>query len=373
MKILFMGTPDYAKTILQSLIDKYEIVGVYTQPDKIVGRKRVLTSPLVKILAENNNLPVFQPNNLNNEIENIKELNPDFIVVAAFGQILPKEILEIAPCINLHASLLPKYRGASPIQTAILNGDTWTGVTAMKMDIGLDTGDILAYQYCEVKDKNAPQLFDELALIASELTLFVIENYKKIVPLKQNNAISTYSPKITKKDGEIFFDDALKIAKLIQKNYGDFYILGFSIGSSVASFVASKVDVLGLFLVGVFDSIAGLAKRKYGVGFSWLYRYRFETFRFVQNVNAKTYIFVSVDDELTYIENARELKKHVKNLEFYKELEGLSHKELLWHVEARDKIVPLIFIIFLVLNLCHKYKLCEEWLVLCNFGMMLNI
>jgi methionyl-tRNA formyltransferase len=206
-----MGTPDYAKTILQSLIDKYEIVGVYTQPDKIVGRKRVLTSPLVKILAENNNLPVFQPNNLNNEIENIKELNPDFIVVAAFGQILPKEILEIAPCINLHASLLPKYRGASPIQTAILNGDTWTGVTAMKMDIGLDTGDILAYQYCEVKDKNAPQLFDELALIASELTLFVIENYKKIVPLKQNNAISTYSPKITKKDGEIFFDDALKI------------------------------------------------------------------------------------------------------------------------------------------------------------------
>jgi len=211
MRILFMGTPDYAKTILQSLIDKYEIVGVYTQPDKIVGRKRVLTSPLVKILAENNNLPVFQPNNLNNEIENIKELNPDFIVVAAFGQILPKEILEIAPCINLHASLLPKYRGASPIQTAILNGDTWTGVTAMKMDIGLDTGDILAYQYCEVKDKNAPQLFDELALIASELTLFVIENYKKIVPLKQNNAISTYSPKITKKDGEIFFDDALKI------------------------------------------------------------------------------------------------------------------------------------------------------------------
>ena len=211
MKIVFIGTPDYAKTILQSLIDKYEIVGVYTQPDKIVGRKRVLTSPLVKILAENNNLPVFQPNNLNNEIENIKELNPDFIVVAAFGQILPKEILEIAPCINLHASLLPKYRGASPIQTAILNGDTWTGVTAMKMDIGLDTGDILAYQYCEVKDKNAPQLFDELALIASELTLFVIENYKKIVPLKQNNAISTYSPKITKKDGEIFFDDALKI------------------------------------------------------------------------------------------------------------------------------------------------------------------
>jgi len=144
-------------------------------------------------------------------------------------------------------------------------------------------------------------------------------------------------------DEKNMFDDALKIAKLIQKNYGDFYILGFSIGSSVASFVASRVDVLGLFLVGVFDSIAGLAKRKYGVGFSWLYRYRFETFRFVQNVNAKTYIFVSVDDELTYIENARELKKHVKNLEFYKEFEGLSHKELLWYVEVRDKINGVIW------------------------------
>ena len=211
MRVLFMGTPEYAEIILKSLISKYTIVGVYTQPDKMVGRKRVLTSPPVKILAENNNISVFQPNNLNNEIENIKKLNPDFIIVAAFGQILPKEILEIAPCINLHASLLPKYRGASPIQSAILNGDKWTGVTAMKMDIGLDTGDILAYQYCEVKDKNAPQLFDELALIASELTLFVIENYKQIVPLKQNNAISTYSPKITKKDGEICFDDALNI------------------------------------------------------------------------------------------------------------------------------------------------------------------
>ena len=211
MRILFMGTPEYAEIILKSLISKYTIVGVYTQPDKMVGRKRVLTSPAVKILAENNNISVFQPNNLNNEIENIKKLNPDFIIVAAFGQILPKEILEIAPCINLHASLLPKYRGASPIQSAILNGDKWTGITAMKMDIGLDTGDILAYQYCEVKDKNAPQLFDELALIASELTLFVIENYKKIIPLKQNNAISKYSPKITKKDGEICFDDALNI------------------------------------------------------------------------------------------------------------------------------------------------------------------
>ncbi len=219
MNILFMGTPDYAEIILKNLIEKYNIVGVYTQPDKPVGRKKILTSPPVKILAQNHNIQVFQPNNLKNEADNIKSLNPDFIVVAAFGQILPKEILEIAPCINLHASLLPKYRGASPIQSAILNGDKFSGVTAMKMDIGLDTGDILAYEYCEVGDKTAPELFDELANIASNLTPFVIDNYSKIKPLKQIDAISNYSPKITKKDGEIDFDDALQI----YRKYKAFY------------------------------------------------------------------------------------------------------------------------------------------------------
>ena len=210
-KILFMGTPDYAEIILEKLINKFEIIGVYTQPDKPVGRKRILTPPPVKILAEKNGIKVFQPHNLKNERENIKNLKPDFIIVAAFGQILPKDILNIAPCINLHASLLPKYRGASPIQSAILNGDKWTGVTAMQMDVGLDTGDILGYEYCEVGEKTAPQLFSELAEIASKLTPFIIENYEIIKPLKQINAISSYSPKIKKEDGKIDFEDALKI------------------------------------------------------------------------------------------------------------------------------------------------------------------
>jgi len=211
MKIVFMGTPDYAEIILKNLINKYEIIAVYTQPDKPVGRKKILTPPPVKILAEKYNIKIFQPNNLQSEYQNIKKLNPDFIVVAAFGQILPKEILEIAPCINLHASLLPKYRGASPIQSAILNGDKFTGITAMKMDIGLDTGDILGYEYCEVGNKTAPELFDELAKIASDLTPFIIDNYKKIKPIKQNNSISSYSPKIKKEDGKIEFKNALNI------------------------------------------------------------------------------------------------------------------------------------------------------------------
>jgi methionyl-tRNA formyltransferase len=211
MKIVFMGTPDYAEIILEKLIDKYEIVAVYTQPDKPVGRKRVLTPPPVKVLAQKHNIKVIQPTNLKDESETIKNLNPDFIVVAAFGQILPKAVLDIAPCINLHASLLPKYRGASPIQSAILNGDKFTGVTAMKMDVGLDTGDILGYEYCEVANKTAPELFDELAKIAADLTPFIIDNYEKIKTLKQIDAISSYSPKIKKEDGKIDFENALEI------------------------------------------------------------------------------------------------------------------------------------------------------------------
>jgi len=211
MKILFMGTPDYAEFILNELIEVYEIVGVYTQPDKVVGRKKILTSPPVKVLAQKYNIPIFQPNNLKNEIDNIKNLKPDFIVVAAFGMILPKEILEITPCINLHASLLPKYRGASPIQNAILNSDKFTGITAMKMDIGLDTGDILGYEYCTVDNKTAPELFDELAQIAAKLTIYVIDNFNKIEPIRQNNVLTSYSPKITKDDGLIDFEDSKKI------------------------------------------------------------------------------------------------------------------------------------------------------------------
>jgi len=132
--------------------------------------------------------------------------------------------------------------------------------------------------------------------------------------------------------------DGVEVANFVQKNYGDFYILGFSLGSSVASFVASKVKVKGLFIIGAFDSISSLAKHKYKAIPSFFLRYRFETENFVKNVACKTYLFVSKDDEITYIENARKLKKSIKNLEFYKEFDGLKHKELLWHVHITDKI-----------------------------------
>jgi len=259
MKILFMGTPDYAEIILNSLINKYEIVGVYTQPDKPVGRKKIITPSPVKVLATKHNIKVFQPNNLKNEKENIKKLNPDFIVVAAFGMILPKNILDIAPCINLHASLLPKYRGASPIQSAILNGDKLSGITAMKMDIGLDTGDILSYEYCEVGNKTAPELFDELAKIAANLTPFVIDNYKKIKPLKQIDTIASYSPKIKKENGEIIFDDANKI----YRKYLAFY---YWPGIFTKKFKLKKIDLVDKVSLNIPGEVLEIKKQSIIVG-----------------------------------------------------------------------------------------------------------
>ena len=209
MNIVFMGSPDYAVKILDNLNKHFNIVAVFTQPDKPVGRKKILTPTPVKKYALKNNLEVFTPNNLKNE--NLSRFNPDFIVVAAYGLILPKNVLEVAPCINLHASLLPKYRGASPIQAAILNGDKYTGVTSMLMDEGLDTGDILAWDYTKVDNKTSIELFDELAEIAAEQIIYTLKNFSKIKPLKQNNVLATYSPKIKKQDGFVDFSSALEM------------------------------------------------------------------------------------------------------------------------------------------------------------------
>lgn len=148
---------------------------------------------------------------------------------------------------------------------------------------------------------------------------------------------------------ENLFKDGIKIAQLVQKNYGDFYILGFSLGSSVSAYVGSKVDCLGVFLVGSFDSLASLAKERFicrgkcpMINLSRIFRYKFNNEKYVQNIDAKIYLFVSKDDEITYIENARNLKKYIKNLEFYEEFNGLSHKQLLWHVDVLKKINEVI-------------------------------
>ena len=214
-KILFMGTPDYATTIFKELIaSKYDVVGLFTQPDKPVGRKQILTPPHIKqyCIDENIKLPIFQPLKLRGNEEakkQIEELKPDFIIVAAYGQILPKEILDIAPCINLHASLLPKYRGASPIQESLLNDDFYTGVTSMLMEEGLDSGDILGLQYLKITSSmEVSEAFEKLSKIAAKLTITTLDNFENIKPIKQNESEVSFCKKIKKDDGLVNFSNA---------------------------------------------------------------------------------------------------------------------------------------------------------------------
>ena len=216
MNVIFMGTPDYAEKILQKLFDTKDInvSVVYTQPDKPVGRKKIMTAPVVKTLAMKYNVPVYQPTRLRDEetVQKLKTIACDYIVVAAYGQILPKEILTYAPCINLHASILPHYRGASPIQQVLLNGDTKTGVTAMLMDEGLDTGAILKVKTIDVADDEmVEELFDALTDVATDLTIDVLENFSSLSPIKQDETQATHCKKITKADGEVSFDDAVEL------------------------------------------------------------------------------------------------------------------------------------------------------------------
>ena len=213
--IVFMGTPQYAAKILRALAGaKFEIAAVFTQPDKPVGRKQILTPSEVKVYAQQHlpAVPIFQPATLKDEAvaAQIKELKPDFIVVAAYGKILPQAVLDIAPCINLHASILPKYRGASPIQSALLAGEKQTGVTAMLMDAGLDTGDMLDFAYTPCEDKTAAQLFDELGDLAGELIVRVLQNFANLMPLKQDDAQATHCKKISKSDGLFSFEESAR-------------------------------------------------------------------------------------------------------------------------------------------------------------------
>lgn len=214
-KVLFMGTPSYATEIFKKLLSSnYEVIGLFTQPDKPVGRKQVLTPPDIKQFCIDNsiNIPIFQPEKLRDNLAAylvIKELKPDFIIVAAYGQILPKEILKLAPCINLHASLLPKYRGASPIQESLLNDDDFTGVTSMFMEEGLDSGDILALQYLKITPTmEVSEAFSKLSLIAAELTITTLDNFDRLNPIKQNESEVSFCKKIKKENGLVDFSDA---------------------------------------------------------------------------------------------------------------------------------------------------------------------
>ena len=186
MKILFMGTPDFAKVSLEAVYNSgYEIVGVVTNPDKPKGRGMKMIASPVKEFAIEKNIPVYQPLKVRNNtefIEEVKSLNPDIICVVAYGKILPKEILDIPAegCINVHGSLLPKYRGAAPIQWAVLNGDKTTGITTMYMDVGMDTGDIILKQEVEIgEEETTGELWDRLAQIGGELLVKTLQQIEE--------------------------------------------------------------------------------------------------------------------------------------------------------------------------------------------------
>lgn len=217
MNVVFMGTPDFAVPSLKAIAQHHNVLAVFTQPDKPVGRKMVLTPPDVKVCAQELSIPVYQPVKLregdNDKI--IRDLNPDVIVVVAYGQILPESILNIPRygCINVHGSLLPKYRGAAPIQWSVLNGDTVTGVTTMYMEKGLDTGDILLKEEYEIGiNETAGEVFDNLAILGGKLIIKTLEYAQKgmLKPVKQDDSLSSYAKMLDKSMCKIDFSKTNK-------------------------------------------------------------------------------------------------------------------------------------------------------------------
>ena len=214
MKLVFMGTPDFAVPCLEELINAgHEIIGVFTQPDKPVGRKRVMTPPPVKVCAGKNGITVYQPDSVRTEeaLSLMKELNPDCVVVVAYGKIIPSEMLKLPKFgfVNVHGSLLPKYRGAAPIQWSIIDGETKTGVTTMQMDDGIDTGDMLEVSETEIgENETAGELFDRLAEMGGKLIVSTLSKLEKgeLTPIPQDHEKSNYAKIISKEMALIDFN-----------------------------------------------------------------------------------------------------------------------------------------------------------------------
>ena len=218
MKIIFMGTPDFAAASLEALIDsRHEIQAVVTQPDKPKGRKGELTPSPVKVIAKREGIKVYQPLKVRDEefVDTLRAYNPDVMVVVAFGQIIPLSILKMPKygCVNIHGSLLPKYRGAAPIQWAVLDGEKETGITTILMDEGIDTGDILLKKTIKIDaDETSGSLFDKLKALGAETILETLDELEKgsITPTKQGESPTAYAKMLTKAMGLIDFTRSAK-------------------------------------------------------------------------------------------------------------------------------------------------------------------
>lgn len=214
LKIVFMGTPEFAQTNLKALIDSgFNVTAVLCQPDKPVGRKHILTAPPVKVTALENGIEVYQPDTLRSDeaLEKISGFDPDLIVTAAYGKILPKAVLDLPKygCINCHGSLLPARRGSAPVQRAILEGDKVTGITFMKMDVGMDTGDIIDKIEVEIgPNEHTESLMNRLALASAEKLPSVIDSWiaGELDTTKQDDSLATACPPIRPEEGEFTWD-----------------------------------------------------------------------------------------------------------------------------------------------------------------------
>ena len=248
LKVVFMGTPEFSVPILASLIENTKVIGVVTQPDKMVGRGKKVKYSKIKEVALFHNILVLQPNNIKNEYQEILNLKPDIIITCAYGQIIPKVILDYPRygCINVHASLLPKLRGGAPIHHAIIDGYQETGITIMYMDVGMDSGDIIAYQKIPIELSDTYQtLHDKLSLLGSSL---LIETLPSIVSgenqrIKQNQDEVTYGYNIKREEEKLDFNSSMLVVynkiRGLNPDPGSYFLLN---GKTVKVYGASMID-----------------------------------------------------------------------------------------------------------------------------------
>ncbi len=252
MNIVFMGTPDFAVESLKQLLNsEHNISAVFTKQDMPRGRKMVLTPPEVKVLALEHNLPVYQPKTLRDGevINQIKNLNPDVIAVVAYGKLLPKEVLEIPKygCINVHGSLLPKYRGAAPIQWTVLNGDEYGGVTTMYMGEGLDTGDmILTYKTKVGENETSGELFDRLAVEGGKLLLETLELLEKgqAPRIPQNEAEATHAPMLSRENCQVDFEKTANEVHNLIRGLSPWPVAQTSLNGKKVKLISSRISKL---------------------------------------------------------------------------------------------------------------------------------
>ncbi len=256
MRAIFAGTPEFSVGILKALIDaKFDVVGVYCQPDRPSGRGQVLSACPVKSYASEHNLNIFQPESLKDDKaqQNLASLKADVMVVVAYGQLLPKTVLAIPKygCLNIHASLLPRWRGAAPVQRAILAGDTTTGINIIQMNQGLDTGDILLEKTCAITDIDTAQsLHDKLATLGADAIVETLKNLDNLSPATQNEAGATYAKKLKKDEAWIdWTQSAIQINQQIRA------FNPYPIAQTHAKSTTFNDKVLRILSVNVIDSV----------------------------------------------------------------------------------------------------------------------